>query len=62
MTVLADAAGEVTIEVPRGRAGRFEPVIVNKRQRRLNAVDGVAISLFAGWRADRQGHGLPEGP
>jgi putative transposase len=46
-TVLTDAAGEVTIEVPRDRAGTFEPVIVKNRQRRLNDVDAVAISLFA---------------
>jgi putative transposase len=46
-TVLTDAAGEVTIEVPRDRAGSFEPVIVKKRQRRLNDVDAVAISLYA---------------
>ena len=46
-TVLTDAAGEVTIEVPRDRAGTFEPVIVKKRQRRLSDVDAVAISLFA---------------
>jgi len=46
-TVLTDAAGEVVIEVPRDRAGTFEPVIVKKRQRRLSDVDAVAISLFA---------------
>lgn len=46
-TVLTDAAGEVRIEVPRDRAGTFSPVIVVKRQRRLNDVDAVAISLFA---------------
>lgn len=46
-TVLTDAAGEVSIEVPRDRAGTFEPVIVKKRQRRLTDVDAVAISLFA---------------
>ncbi|MFZ5872406.1 MAG: IS256 family transposase [Actinomycetota bacterium] len=46
-TVLTDAAGEVTIAVPRDRAGTFEPVIVKKRQRRLSDVDAVAISLFA---------------
>jgi transposase-like protein len=46
-TVLTDAAGEVTIEVPRDRAGTFEPMIVKKRQRRLSDVDAVAISLFA---------------
>jgi transposase-like protein len=37
----------VVIEVPRDRAGTFEPVIVKKRQRRLSDVDAVAISLFA---------------
>jgi transposase-like protein len=46
-TVLTDAAGEVSIAVPRDRAGTFEPVIVKKRQRRLTDVDAVAISLFA---------------
>ncbi|WP_344089031.1 IS256 family transposase, partial [Nostocoides veronense] len=46
-TVLTDAAGEVVIEVPRDRAGTFEPVIVKKRQKRLSDVDAVAISLFA---------------
>ena len=46
-TVLTDNAGEVTIEVPRDRAGSFAPVIVKKRQRRLNDVDAVAISLYA---------------
>lgn len=46
-TVLTDAAGEVTIEVPRDRAGTFAPVIVKKRQRRLNDVDAIAISLYA---------------
>ena len=46
-TVLTDAAGEVTIEVPRDRAGTFAPVVVRKRQRRLNDVDAIAISLYA---------------
>jgi putative transposase len=46
-TVLTEAAGEVQIEVPRDRAGTFEPQIVKKRQRRLNDVDAVAISLYA---------------
>jgi putative transposase len=46
-TVLTDAAGEVTIEVPRDRAGTFAPVIVKKRQQRLTDVDAVAISLYA---------------
>lgn len=45
--MLTDTAGEVTIEVPRDRAGTFASVIVKKRQRRLNDVDAVAISLYA---------------
>ncbi len=45
-TVLTDAAGEVTIEVPRDRAATFRPVIVARRQRRLTDVDAVAISLY----------------
>jgi transposase-like protein len=46
-TVLTDACGEVDIEVPRDRAGTFEPVIVKKRQRRLSDVDEVVLSLYA---------------
>jgi len=46
-TVLTDAAGDVTVEVPRDRAGTFDPVIVKKRQRRLTDVDRVAVSLYA---------------
>ena len=46
-TVLTDNAGEVSIEVPRDRAGTFASVIVKKRQRRLNDVEAVAISLYA---------------
>ena len=46
-TVLTDATGHVTIEVPRDRDGTFEPVIVKKRQRRLNEVDEMVLSLHA---------------
>jgi putative transposase len=45
--VLTEAAGEVEVQVPRDRAGTFEPVVVRKRQRRLSDVDAVAISLYA---------------
>ena len=38
-SVLTEASGQVEIEVPRDRAGTFEPQIVRKRQRRLNGVD-----------------------
>ena len=46
-TVLTEASGQVEIEVPRDRAGTFEPQIVKKRQRRLNGVDEVVLSLYA---------------
>ena len=46
-TVLTEASGQVEIEVPRDRAGTFEPQIVKKRQRRLNGVDEIVLSLYA---------------
>jgi transposase-like protein len=39
--------GPVTLEVPRDREGTFEPVVVRKRQRRLNGVDEMVLSLSA---------------
>lgn len=46
-TVLTQATGHVEIEVPRDRDGTFDPVIVKKRQRRLNGVDEIVLSLYA---------------
>ena len=46
-TVLTEATGQVQIEVPRDRAGTFEPQIVSKRQRRLTGVDEIVLSLYA---------------
>ncbi len=46
-TVLTENTGQVEIEVPRDRAGTFEPQIVRKRQRRLNGVDEIVLSLYA---------------
>ena len=46
-TVLTEASGQVGIEVPRDRAGTFEPQIVRKRQRRLTGVDEIVLSLYA---------------
>jgi len=46
-TVLTEASGHVEIDVPRDRAGTFEPQIVKKRQRRLNGVDEIVLSLYA---------------
>jgi putative transposase len=45
--VLTESTGSVEINVPRDRAGTFEPQIVKKRQRRLNGVDEVVLSLYA---------------
>jgi len=46
-TVLTEHSGSVEIEVPRDRAGTFEPQIVRKRQRRLSGVDEIVLSLYA---------------
>ena len=49
-TVLTEASGQVEIDVPRDRAGTFEPQIVKKRQRRLNGVDEVVpVALCQGF-------------
>jgi transposase-like protein len=45
-TVITDI-GPVSIEVPRDRAGSFEPVMVPKRKRRLGGVDQMVLSLSA---------------
>lgn len=46
-TVLSESTVQVPIEVPRDREGTFEPQIVKKRQRRLNGVDEIVLSLYA---------------
>src|SRR3954447_4860927 len=46
-TVLTDTTGPVELDVPRDRAGTFEPQIVKKRQRRLSGVDEIVLSLYA---------------
>ncbi|WP_316746315.1 transposase, partial [Streptomyces sp. MK7] len=45
-TVTTDI-GTVEIEVPRDRAGTFEPMMVKKRQKRLAGVDEMVLSLSA---------------
>jgi putative transposase len=45
-TVLTEI-GPVEIEVPRDRDGSFEPQIVRKRQRRLDGIDEIVLSLTA---------------
>jgi putative transposase len=39
--------GPVEIDVPRDRDGSFEPGIVRKRQRRLDGIDEIVLSLTA---------------
>jgi transposase-like protein len=46
-TVLTESTGQVQVDVPRDRAGTFEPRIVRKRQRRLSGVDEMVLSLYA---------------
>lgn len=46
-TVISGNTGPVEIDVPRDRAGTFEPQIVKKRQRRLGEVDEIVLSLYA---------------
>jgi transposase-like protein len=45
-TVITEV-GPVDIEVPRDRDSSFEPATIRKRQRRLNGVDSMVISLIA---------------
>ena len=37
--------GPVQIEVPRERDARFDPIIVRKRQRRLDGINEIVLSL-----------------
>jgi putative transposase len=51
-------SGSVEIEVPRDRAGTFDPKLVPKRQRRLEGFDDKVLSLYARGMTTReiQGH------
>ncbi|WP_228481089.1 MULTISPECIES: IS256 family transposase [Microbacterium] len=40
--------GEIDLSVPRDRNGSFTPMLVPKGQRRLDGLDGMIISLYAG--------------
>jgi putative transposase len=41
------SAGELQIEVPRDRAGEYEPIIIEKHQRRFDGFDNNIISLYS---------------
>ena len=40
--------GDVDLDIPRDRAGTFTPMLVPKGQRRLDGLDAMIISLYAG--------------
>ncbi len=44
---MVTASGPVRLQVPRDRAGSFEPRIVRKRAKRLGQVDEMILSLYA---------------
>jgi putative transposase len=52
-TLLTDH-GDVRIDVPRDRRGRFEPRIVGKHQRRLAGLDDKIVALYAGGMTTRE--------
>ncbi len=45
---VATEVGDIDLDVPRDRAGSFEPRLVPKGQRRLGGIDDMIISLYAG--------------
>lgn len=44
---VSTTAGPVRIQVPRDRAGEFEPMIVPKRKRRIGQIDEMILSLYS---------------
>lgn len=56
---VATEVGEVELAVPRDRAGTFTPMLVPKGARRLDGLDEMIISLYAGGMTIREiGHHL----
>jgi transposase-like protein len=45
---VATEIGDIDLAVPRDRHGSFTPMLVPKGQRRLDGLDGMIISLYAG--------------
>lgn len=45
---VATKVGDIELAVPRDRNGTFVPMLVSKGQRRLDGLDGMIISLYAG--------------
>lgn len=51
---ISSEAGEFTVEVPRDRAGTFTAQLIRKGQRRLDGLDEMIISLYAGGMTVRE--------
>lgn len=45
---VATEIGDVELAIPRDRNGTFTPMLAPKGQRRLDGLDGMIISLYAG--------------
>jgi transposase-like protein len=45
---VATEVGDIALSVPRDRNGTFTPMLVSKGQRRLDGLDGMIVSLYAG--------------
>ena len=58
--MVSTEVGDVDLDVPRDRAGTFTPMLVPKGQRRLDGLDAMIISLYAGGD-DGAGHPAPSG-
>ena len=52
--VIDSQVGSFEIEVPRDRAGTFTPRLIRKGQRRMDGLDGMIISLYAGGMTVRE--------
>ena len=48
LKTVATEIGDVELVIPRDRNGTFTPMLVPKGQRRLDGLDGMIISLYAG--------------
>src|SRR3990172_927422 len=56
---VATEVGDVELAIPRDRNGTFSPMLVPKGVRRLDGLDGIIISLYAGGMTIRDiGHHL----
>ena len=59
-TVLTDT-GAVRIEVPRDRAGSFEPILIPKHERRFTGFDDKIIAMYARGMSVREIQVSPSG-